>query len=191
MASRSGAGTARERVLTAALGLFAKHGVNGTSLQMIADEIGVTKAAVYYQFQSKDEIVQAVITPYLQRLALLVETAERKRRRTERAETVLAGIVDLAIENRSLATSLISDPAMLHVLRDRRDMQDLERRVTVLLTGPDPDTQALVSATMISGGVMVTMTDPRVAHLDDETLRHHMLISARRLLRLRVSPTAP
>ncbi len=37
---------AQARIIAAASTLFARHGVGGTSLQMIADEIGVTKAAV-------------------------------------------------------------------------------------------------------------------------------------------------
>ena len=56
-------GSARARVIDAALALFADHGVNGTSLQMIADHLGVSKASVYYQFHSKDDIVLAVIRP--------------------------------------------------------------------------------------------------------------------------------
>jgi hypothetical protein len=40
---------AQTRVIEAALALFAEHGISGTSLQMIADAIGVTKAAVYHQ----------------------------------------------------------------------------------------------------------------------------------------------
>ena len=39
---------------SAALELFARRGVSGTSLQDIADHLGVTKAAVYYQFRSKE-----------------------------------------------------------------------------------------------------------------------------------------
>jgi AcrR family transcriptional regulator len=46
---------AQTRILIAALNLFADHGVSGTSLQMIADALGVTKAAVYHQFKTKDE----------------------------------------------------------------------------------------------------------------------------------------
>lgn len=42
-----GRGTARARVLEAALTLFGEHGVSGTTLQMIADSIGVGKASVY------------------------------------------------------------------------------------------------------------------------------------------------
>jgi AcrR family transcriptional regulator len=51
---------AQTRVLDVAFNLVAQHGVSGTSLQMIADTIGVTKAAVYRQFKSKDDIVIAL-----------------------------------------------------------------------------------------------------------------------------------
>jgi AcrR family transcriptional regulator len=51
---------AQTRIIDAALALFAERGIGGTSLQMIADAIGVTKAAVYHQYNTKDEIVVAV-----------------------------------------------------------------------------------------------------------------------------------
>ena len=47
-------------MLDAALALFADNGVSGTSLQMIADAVGITKAAVYHQFRTKEQIVLAV-----------------------------------------------------------------------------------------------------------------------------------
>jgi AcrR family transcriptional regulator len=70
-ASRSAAvprSPAKARVVAAAAALFAEHGVGGTSLQMIADAIGVTKAAVYYQFNSKEEIVIAAAEDELARM---------------------------------------------------------------------------------------------------------------------------
>ncbi|WP_218021194.1 helix-turn-helix domain-containing protein [Nocardia mikamii] len=42
----------QRRIIVAAFELFARHGVGATSLQMLADYIGVTKAAVYHQFKS-------------------------------------------------------------------------------------------------------------------------------------------
>ncbi len=59
---------AQHRVLDAALTLIADHGVGGTSLQMIADAVGVTKAAVYHQFKTKEEIVIALTERELGRL---------------------------------------------------------------------------------------------------------------------------
>ena len=67
---------AQTRVITAALALFAEHGVAGTSLQMIADAIGVSKAAVYHQFNTKAEIVLATAETELVGLEAAVEAAE-------------------------------------------------------------------------------------------------------------------
>ena len=50
---------AQARIVADPLQLFAQQGVGGTSLQMIADAVGVTKAAVCFQFKTKDEIVLA------------------------------------------------------------------------------------------------------------------------------------
>ena len=47
---------AQTRVMLAALDLFAVHGVCGTSLQMIADAMGMPKVAAYQQFKTEDEI---------------------------------------------------------------------------------------------------------------------------------------
>jgi AcrR family transcriptional regulator len=53
----------RARLLESALNLFAINSFAGTSLQMIADNVGVTKAAVYHHFKTRDEILAAVIEP--------------------------------------------------------------------------------------------------------------------------------
>ena len=67
---------AQARVITAALELFAEHGVGGTSLAMIADSLGVTKAAVYHQYRTKDEIVIAAAELDLARLEEALDAAE-------------------------------------------------------------------------------------------------------------------
>src|SRR5918995_4395822 len=51
----------RPEVLDAALKLFLKSGYDGTSLQTIADEAGVTKPVVYACFDSKDELFRALL----------------------------------------------------------------------------------------------------------------------------------
>ncbi len=43
-----------------ALDLFIAQGFDGTSLRQIADELGVTKAALYYHFTSKDDILMVL-----------------------------------------------------------------------------------------------------------------------------------
>lgn len=189
MSRRTGA--ARERVPAVALKLFARHGVAGTSLQMIADELGVTKAAVYHQFQSKEDIVWAVIAPVLDELTRVAEAAEARRRRTDRLSTVLSGVVDVVVSHRQLAAVIWTDPTVGNLLRERPELRELEGRIDRSITGPDPDTETLVSAAMVSAALMVVGMDRRLADLDDATLRRHLLAMARRLLGRRPAARRP
>ena len=50
----------RQRILDVALDLFIDQGFDGTSLRQIAEQLGVTKAALYYHFESKDDILMAL-----------------------------------------------------------------------------------------------------------------------------------
>ena len=75
MTAGTAANDTRTRLLDTALKLFSEHGMEGTSLQMIADELGVTKAAVYYHFKTKDEIAEAVAAPAIQELDQIIDEA--------------------------------------------------------------------------------------------------------------------
>jgi len=55
------ASESRAQILAAASRLFAARGFEATSLQAIADELGVTKQAVLHHFRSKDQLRQAVL----------------------------------------------------------------------------------------------------------------------------------
>lgn len=61
--SKPHAGTAatRERILTAAMSVFANRGYNNGSLLEIADQVGMTHAGVLHYFGSKDNLLTAVL----------------------------------------------------------------------------------------------------------------------------------
>jgi AcrR family transcriptional regulator len=61
---RTGSDT-RARIQQIAVELFAEQGYDKTSLREIADQLGVTKAALYYHFKSKEEIVVATVQDFL------------------------------------------------------------------------------------------------------------------------------
>ncbi|MGH7611132.1 MAG: TetR/AcrR family transcriptional regulator [Candidatus Dormibacteria bacterium] len=54
-------GSTREVILEAAIDLFTEQGFDKTSLREVAARVGVTKAALYYHFRSKEEILEAVM----------------------------------------------------------------------------------------------------------------------------------
>src|SRR6516165_2874493 len=82
----------KRRTVDAALRLFGDHGISGTSLQMIADEIGVTKAAVYHQFRTKDDIIVAAMQGPVRRLEAAVDAADAENRPARALEVLLTQV---------------------------------------------------------------------------------------------------
>jgi AcrR family transcriptional regulator len=66
----------RERILEVAGELFTDHGYDATSLREIADRLGFTKAALYYHFQSKEQILLALLEPVQSLVAELLGRLE-------------------------------------------------------------------------------------------------------------------
>ena len=65
----------RERIIEAARELFGKSGFYGVSLDDVATRAGVARATVYYQFESKFGLLDAIIAAIIQRVGL--ERAQR------------------------------------------------------------------------------------------------------------------
>lgn len=53
--------TMKQRILEEALQLFAQNGYTGTSMNDIAAQLGVTKAALYKHYKSKQEILDCIV----------------------------------------------------------------------------------------------------------------------------------
>ncbi|HVV08739.1 TetR/AcrR family transcriptional regulator [Amycolatopsis sp.] len=173
----------RTRLLATALRLFAEHGVEGTSLQMIADALGVTKAAVYYHFKTKNEIAEAVAEPGLKQLNEVVEEATRQRRRGQQIDHLLAGFVDVVVRHRALIALFSRDPGVLRsVAESWAGDENFSKRILEILIGPAGDVNRAVAAHAAITGIALTGGAPEFAELDDATLREHLLDVGRKLL---------
>src|SRR5262245_11057445 len=178
---------AQTRIITAALDLFAEHGVGGTSLQMIADAIGVTKAAVYHQFPTKDEIILAVAAVDLARLEAALEAAEAEPSRARALEVLLDQLIGLAVERRRTASTYQGDPVMVRFVAEHAPFRRVMARLNRLLIRGDESADARVRAAMISAAIGGAVTHPLVANLDDDALRSKLERLAKRLVRLLAS----
>ena len=176
---------AQARIIEAALALFAEHGVGGTSLQMIAEAIGVTKAAVYHQYHTKDEIILAVAQVVLARLEAAVTAAEAERSRARARELLIAQMIDLAVERRSWAGVLQRDPVMLRFLEAHAPFRRTMGRVNRVLMGGASDARARVQAATLAAAIAGAVIHPLALGLDDETLRSQLLRQAQKLSGLR------
>jgi AcrR family transcriptional regulator len=149
---------------------------------MIADRLGVTKAAVYHQFHTKDDIVMAVVQPALEQIASLLERAEPHADPSRRRDLALEGLVDLVLDQRRVMAALHGDPGIAEVMHAHPDLVSKIDRLQVLLLGPDPGVGQLIAAAMVGGGLMGVGVSPQLAGTDRDTLRRELLDAARRLL---------
>ncbi|KAA0118873.1 TetR/AcrR family transcriptional regulator [Mycolicibacterium sp. P9-22] len=164
-------GAARERVVEVAVELFAEHGVHGTSLQMIADRIGVGKAAVYYQFPSKDEIVLAALRPVFEDLAQLIARAELLPHNASRREVVIEGLVDLMVRQRNASFPFRRDRYIDHLVARHVELQATADRLHALPLGPDHDHATQVSLAVAITGIYYCATDSMLDDIPAPQLR--------------------
>ncbi len=65
----------RARIQTVALELFTEQGYEATSLREIAERLGVTKAALYYHFKTKEDIIASVVEDRIEAMDELITWA--------------------------------------------------------------------------------------------------------------------
>lgn len=129
----------RERILDIALELFADQGYERTSLRQIAERLGFSKAAIYYHFASKEDILMALHL----RLHEFGRKALTEINGTDLSSAAWANLLDQLIdqmlEHRALFILHERNRAALEDLhRDRHDADhdDIEVRFREALANP-------------------------------------------------------
>ncbi|MGW0390299.1 TetR/AcrR family transcriptional regulator [Streptomyces sp. NPDC003042] len=82
-------GNTRQRIQDIALELFAEQGYEKTSLREIAERLEVTKAALYYHFKTKEDIIISVFDDVTRPIDELIEWAQEQPPTLEMKREVL------------------------------------------------------------------------------------------------------
>lgn len=123
----------RQSVPRTARELFVRHGFDATSLQMIADNMGVTKANVYH-YRTKIEILEALPADSVTALTTLLDQAEAVTKK--RTEFVVRGFVAQAVAaHRDLAPMNRADPIIRRHPGISKQLDELAARGLKLLFG--------------------------------------------------------
>jgi AcrR family transcriptional regulator len=171
-------------MLAAAMKLFSQHSFAGTSLQMIADDLDLTKAAIYYHFQTRETLLLALMQPILSEIGKVAETSERQRGARARASAMLSGYADIVARNRSLAAVTVFDPSVRSVLRSQPEWAAvIDRQLALLAGGGSAAGHGAMSAAVVMTGLAgaASAADP---HLADDALRTQLVDIGRRVLGL-------
>jgi AcrR family transcriptional regulator len=170
----------RQQILDTAQRLFTEHGYDATSLQMIADELGLTKAAVYYYFPAKHDILHAAMLPGISRLKELVDETGAIRGRRARTEHLVNGFTDFLVQHRQYAVMAALDPAAKrHDLAD--ESMSMRKRTIALLFGDEP-----TGAERLAFSALFTIPEslPELADLTDDELREALRTMMLHVLRV-------
>jgi outer membrane protein len=87
----------RQRLLDAGLKLFANRGYAGTAVQDITEEAKVTKPTLYYYFESKEGLFQALVDQAMdERLRLMRRAAPPEKATVDQLTDIIAALTDFA-----------------------------------------------------------------------------------------------
>ena len=123
----------RAQILRIATELFREKGYHGTSLEDIADRVGFTKPAIYYYFDSKEDLLFAIVERVVSRA---LERVQRIRAQgsspLERMHAILVENTRVVLEHIDENTAFYNERGLLSPERERM-VRDIERAYTQIL----------------------------------------------------------
>ncbi|SNQ46439.1 Transcriptional regulator, TetR family [Frankia canadensis] len=137
-------GDTRSRILAAAMSLFGEQGYAGTSVRDISERLGVTKAALYYHFPSKETILDALLQPFMSELARLVDLVRQNPPPGPRI--VVERLAELMSGSGGVLLVFVNDPSIIHRKIGESDMLSLQHALVRALAGPSPSQARLLRA---------------------------------------------
>lgn len=163
----------RDRLLQAATELFNAHSLAGTSLQMIANALGIRKASIYSHFESKEELINSLLVPVLDEAEAAVGRLQAGPDQ-DRAEAGARFLADFYVEHRRVVGLVLLDRGGLDPALNAR-VESLVAALGAVLAGDaDPAAAARGEGTVYGMAAVVqrrpTLSDPELRDLLKEVL---------------------
>jgi AcrR family transcriptional regulator len=140
----------RGRIQAVAVELFAEQGYDKTSLREIAERLGVTKAALYYHFRSKEEIVRSLFADYAAEVDELISWGRGRPQTAGTRRELLRRYVGIVVRHTEVFQCLERNQALIRNLEaeGKENFRDRLRVLGSLLQVPDAPLRDRVRARM-------------------------------------------
>ncbi len=146
----------RARIERVAIELFTEQGYEGTSLREIAERLDVTKAALYYHFKSKEDIIRSLVERYRDQMDDLVAWARAQPRNAQTRREVLTRYLAIVAGGDKVFRMLHENQAAVNAMADAiRSLKVSPLLLVDAIAGPDAPLRDRVRATMALGAVNV------------------------------------
>ena len=128
----------RARIQQIAVELFTEHGYEGTSLREIAEQLGVTKAALYYHFKSKEDIILSLVEDYQGQIDALIGWAKERPGNADTRREILTRYMHIVAERSQVFRMLHENQAALNTMKSAlRTLKNAPLQLADQLAGPD------------------------------------------------------
>jgi AcrR family transcriptional regulator len=171
---------AKQRILDTAATMFAERGYDATAMHDLAKELGLTRAALYYHYPAKADILRAIIDAETARFFASMETVAALPSRSARIDATIAALVASGLNQRRGITFLVAEPAVRAL--PEPDSPDVFGHVAEVIyrSKPTPEELYAVHTAFVSFAAL-----PSFAHLTGDELIPILTTTLRRLLRVR------
>ncbi|WP_238017345.1 helix-turn-helix domain-containing protein [Dactylosporangium sp. AC04546] len=129
----------RAHIQQVALDLFIEEGYDKTSLREIAEKLGVTKAALYYHFPTKEDIVRSLIDQRMDAVdELLAWAATQRRDEQMRLEFIRRyALLHERLPNENVVRFFERNQTLINTMNAGKQMREQMMRVFEFLVDPD------------------------------------------------------
>jgi AcrR family transcriptional regulator len=162
----------RTAIVQAAARAFAERGYDAVTLEQVASELGITRSAVLFHFESKQAVLFEVLSGFLDDVDRLVGDYDNvpvplpARRRRE----FLTAYVEVLADHPDAIMLIVRDAVSVGQLRWPETPSPALLRIFELLQGTNPDMALRIRTSAAFGAILRTMSTPRamLPELDPE-----------------------
>ncbi|MGA4840390.1 TetR/AcrR family transcriptional regulator [Streptomyces sp. G45] len=143
-------GDTHQRIKDVALELFAEQGYEKTSLREIAERLEVTKAALYYHFKTKEDILTSIFDDLTRPIDELIAWGGEQPRTLETKREILTRYSEILTDAAPLFRFMQENQATMRDLKTGASFKDRMLSLLDILKGDDPATPMTVQVRCFS-----------------------------------------
>jgi AcrR family transcriptional regulator len=163
------------RIARLALARFRVGGFVGTSIADLAGALGVSKAAIYYHYRSKDALLHRLVDPLLDAIDACIQDHNQP---TRTARPLLAAYLTVLIAHREVVPLVATDVAVLNHPTIGPRLRAQNQRLRTLLVAPDTSMSAMVRAEAALGAIWRPLIAEPQLDLTDAAHQHTLIDAA-------------
>jgi AcrR family transcriptional regulator len=163
------------RIAQLALARFRVGGFVGTSIADLAGDLGVSKAAIYYHYRSKDALLHHLVDPLLDAIDACIQDHHQP---TRTARPLLSAYLAVLLAHQEAIPLIATDVAVLNHPRIGPRLRAQNQQLQSLLTAPDTSLSARLRAEAALGAIWRPLIAEPPLDLTDPAHQHTLVDAA-------------